>query len=164
VLVTRGGGWMEVSNLAIRCAEETVYNLQVSESRNYLVGIIQALVHNRKKEGHILDWELRGPRGGKLECGEEFSGAERTFPKGTKLTFPQQSWYSHTEGKVIADLYYEGKLRPGRQLRLEGTLPPCAACQSICKWASEQFKMEIMYYDGVQGLFWVWKDGELRRR
>jgi hypothetical protein len=109
---------------------------------------------------HIADWELTGPKGGKIESGTEISGLEVGFRKGTKLTFPEQAWYTHTEGKVIAELAEAGQLQPGRRLTFEGVLPPCRDCQNILEWASKQYQMEILYWDG-NGQLWVWKNGTL---
>ncbi len=53
---------------------------------------------------HVLAWELTGPRGGHVDDGIEMSGIDCTFPPGTNLTWLEQAWYGHTEGKVISEL------------------------------------------------------------
>jgi hypothetical protein len=110
---------------------------------------------------HIADWDLRGPRGGHIDGGTEISGVDFPLPKGTRLSFPEQSWYGHTEGKVILDLWESGKLKPGRTLDFDGELPPCSQCKNIMKWASETFEMTIVYVD-KDGTMWVWINGVLQ--
>jgi hypothetical protein len=107
---------------------------------------------------HYADWNLFGPRGGLLKNGDAASGLDFELPQGWKLSFPEQSWYGHTEGKLISDLLEEGLLKPGRYLSIEGTLPPCRSCQDLMKMISEKFQMMITYEDGV-GKVWRWKDG-----
>jgi pretoxin HINT domain-containing protein len=147
---------------------EPVYNLQIDGYHTYFVGSgswgFSVWAHNSNPacvpDGHYLEWDLKGPRGGKLGNGEEFSGVDFAIPKGKKLTFPEQAWFGHTEGKVISDLWEAGKLRPGRTLNMEGILPPCSNCKNILQWASENFKMTINYMDG-EGKVWTWVSGVL---
>jgi hypothetical protein len=140
-----------------------VYNLTVEGEHVYYVSSLGALAHNANcREPHYLEWELRGPRGGKIAKDVEFSGVEVTFPKGTKLTFPEQSWYGHTEGKVISNLIDAGQMRAGRVLAMEGILPPCPNCKRILQWSSEKFKMTIDYVD-TNGRTWTWINGVLQK-
>jgi hypothetical protein len=92
---------------------------------------------------------------------DELSGVDGVLPKGTKLSFPEQSWWGHTEGKIIGDLMDAGKLQKGRWLTIRGTLPPCSSCRSIMEWASKQFGMVVEYVDGT-GKRWVYVNGVLQ--
>ena len=91
----------------------------------------------------------------------ELSGVEFAIPKGIKLSFPDQAWYGHTEGKLIAELIENGKLGPGKFLPLQGQLPPCSNCKAILKWASDTFQMAIEYVDS-EGTTWTWVNGTLK--
>jgi hypothetical protein len=110
---------------------------------------------------HSVEWQLQGPRGGEIASGEETSGVDFSLPKGTKLSFPDQSWYGHTEGKIISELWQNGQLGAGRVLSMEGKLPPCSQCMNALKWASEKFQMTITYVDGT-GNWWTWINGVLK--
>jgi len=142
-----------------------VYNLTVEGRHMYRVARWGVLVHNNGcgagQAGHIAEWELRGPRGGRLSSGTEISGVDFALPPGIRLSFPEQSWYGHTEGKVISDLMDSGKLMPGRTLMIEGELPPCSNCRSIMQWTSEQFQMIVDYVDAT-GQTWTWINGMLQ--
>jgi hypothetical protein len=152
-----------------------VYNVQVEGVHTYAVGAGQVLVHNKMSEApirrgaigtevpggeHFAEWELQGPRGGLIASGDEMSGLDFSPKPGTKLSFPDQSWYGHTEGKIISDLMDDGKLAPGRRLSFSGELPPCQSCRQIMQWASSIYNMEIMYVDSA-GNVWAWKNGVL---
>lgn len=110
--------------------------------------------------GHLAEFTLSGPKGGILKKGDAVSGVDFKVKSGLHLTFPEQSWYGHSEGKTIAGLIESGMMKPGRNLGFLGELPPCSSCQNLMKWASETFKMEISYED-FAGKFWAWKDGAL---
>ena len=109
-------------------------------------------------EGHVAGWDLWGPRGGHIGSGTETSGGDFGSGTGKGLSFPEQSWYTHTEGKIISDLYAQGKLGPGRAVDIHGELPPCSQCRNIMQWASEKFQMTIRYVDKNE-VIWVWKNG-----
>ena len=145
-----------------------VYNIEVHGAHVYHVGISGVVVHNSGglpllnncpwvlKNGHIADWEITLPSGRVIK-GDEISGLD--FPlRGDKLSWPDQAWFGHTEGKIIDDLWERGLLRPGSTLQIEGTLPPCSQCQNIMTWASESFGMTIRYVD-LDGQFWWFING-----
>jgi hypothetical protein len=112
------------------------------------------------KSPHVADWELRGPKGGLIEKGTATSGAEASFPKGTKLTFFEQAWYGHTEGKVVAELAEAGKLGRGKILMFDGVLEPCRDCQTIMRETSRYYNMEVWYMDKARNQ-WAWKNGKV---
>ncbi len=145
-----------------------VYNIEVHGAHVYHVGISGVVVHNSGglpvlnncpwvlKNGHIADWEITLPSGRVIK-GDEISGLD--FPlRGDKLSWPDQAWFGHTEGKIIDDLWERGLLRPGSTLQIEGILPPCSQCQNIMTWASESFGMTIRYVD-LDGQFWWFING-----
>lgn len=139
-----------------------VCNLTIDTNHSFAVGSDSILVHNTPGcNRHIAESNLYGPRGGHLDSRLEISGVDGPIPKGTRLSFPDQSWLGHTEGKIISDLWMEGKLGPGRTLVLDGVLPPCTNCRNIMQWASENFKMTLEYAD-ANGNVWTWIDGVLQ--
>ena len=158
-------GWEETGRI------DAVYNLEVEQDHTYFVGAatwsFSVWSHNTQPGNpcaaptrpHYAEWTLEGPHGGVIANGEEFSGVEFPLEPGERLTFPEQSWYGHTEGKIISDLMDEGELRPGRRLTIEGERPPCPNCQNTMKWASGEFQMEIVYFDGEMNSYW-WKNGK----
>src|SRR5262249_8406218 len=85
-------------------------------------------------------------------------GVKSLLMRKGRLLQPWESWFTHTEGKVIWDLWQRGLLVPGRVLRFMGELPPCPGCQSILRWASKEFKMTITYVDEQQQM-WQWVRG-----
>ncbi len=144
VLFSRETGTSTVESVDTEHQPVQVFHIYVEELHNYAVGDSQWLVHN----GHHADWELRGPQGGLIASSDELSGVDFPLRGRGRLSFPEQSWYGHTEGKIIDDLSEAGHLRPGRTLVIQGELPPCANCQGIMRWASEQFGMNIYYQNG----------------
>ena len=143
-----------------------VFNIEVDGDHVYRVGDSGILVHNAsdpcaclEEEGHYAEWCLKGPKGGHLGCGDEESGLDFPLPPGTRLSFPDQSWYGHTEGKIIAELGAAGRLQCGRTLLIEGCRPPCPGCRNVMKWASGEFNMSIIYVD-CRDQRWAWKNGE----
>jgi len=133
-----------------------VYNLEIHGEHVYRVTVDGVLVHNACP--HDVDWALYGPRGGLLKRGEAVSGVEFNLPPGFRLSFPDQSWYGHTEGKLLADLLDAGLLKPGCVLNLEGRLPPCSSCQNLMRLVSEKIGMGISYVDD-SGTLWAWLNG-----
>ncbi|WP_196251324.1 hypothetical protein [Gimesia maris] len=108
-------------------------------------------------EGHYAEWELRDPSGKLIARDIETSGTD--FSNPGKLTFPEQSWYAHTEGKIISDLYDSNLLQPGRFLNIDGILAPCSHCRGIMRWASQKFNMTIQYL-GENGAT-IYKNGKI---
>ncbi len=146
-----------------------VYNIEVHGAHVYHVGTSGVVVHNPgglpilndcpwvPKNGHYAEWELRLPNG-KVLKGDEINGVD--FPlRGDRLSFPDQSWYGHTEGKIIDDLSSRGMLKPGTELNIDGMLPPCPQCQNIMEWASGAYGVDIRYVD-ISGNFWWFLDGK----
>jgi hypothetical protein len=134
-----------------------VYNLEVHGEHVYRIAVDGVLVHNAGP-GHYAEWALFGPKGALIRAGDEISGLDFALPKGWKLSFPDQSWHGHTEGKLLSDLLQDGLLKPGRILNIEGQLPPCSNCQSLMKLISEKFSMGITYEDEA-GKVWRWLNG-----
>jgi hypothetical protein len=114
-----------------------------------------------KRTPHYAEWELFGKRGRLIDDGDEISGVDFALKPGERLSFPDQSWFGHTEGKIIWDLYDKGMLKAGRTLQIQGQLPPCVNCQKIMQWASEHFKISIDYMDDT-GKIWTWINGVTR--
>jgi hypothetical protein len=141
----------------------TVYNFQVANDHTYFVndGAGSVWVHNTcTGGGHYAEWELTNSNGRAVASGDEISGVDFPLGSGQKLSFPEQSWYGHTEGKIIAQLMEEGRLVAGGTLTINGELAPCSSCRGIMQWASQTFKTNIMYIDGSQNR-WAWQNGEL---
>jgi hypothetical protein len=130
-----------------------VYNIEIEHEHQYFVSTLAVLVHNAGVTvcggGHYAEWELHGPRNGFIGEGDEISGIDVRLetPPDYRLTFPEQSWYGHTERKIISDLINRDLLTPGRTLTIKGTLPPCSNCRSLMKWASETFRIRVLYRD-----------------
>ena len=133
-----------------------VHNIEVHGEHVFRVTADGVLVHNACP--HDIDWTLLGPKGGFLKAGEAVSGLEFKLPKGWRLSFPDQSWYGHTEGKLLSELVDAGLLQPGRFLNIEGTLAPCSSCKNLMKMMSEKFGMGITYEDAA-GNVWRWVNG-----
>jgi Pput_2613-like deaminase/Pretoxin HINT domain len=136
-----------------------VYNLEVHGEHVYRIAVDGVLVHNAGP-GHYAEWALFGPKGALIRAGDEISGLDFALPKGWKLSFPDQSWHGHTEGKLLSDLLQDGLLKPGRILNIEGQLPPCTNCQSLMKLISQRFGMIISYQDDLNRT-WTWINGIL---
>ncbi|MCA8989101.1 MAG: hypothetical protein KDA78_15755, partial [Planctomycetaceae bacterium] len=66
-----------------------------------------------------------------IDEGDEISGVDFSLESGQRLSFPDQSWYGHTKGKIIDKLMEMGKLKPGRLLEIDEALPPCSGCTNI---------------------------------
>ena len=113
-----------------------------------------------RDDGHMVDWKLQDANRRIIAHDEEISGTGFSLKPGTRLSWPDQSWYGHTEGKIIGDLMEAGKLEPGQVLTIDGTKPPCGGCQTIMQWASETFQITIQYLDGA-GEHWTWVNGVL---
>jgi hypothetical protein len=161
-------GTTTVESYTMRDGPEPVYNLEVEHDHVFRVGDQGVLVHNASNPCHCqndvrhqAEWTLEGPRGRKIATGEVESGGEDVIlPSGTShpLTFPQQAWYWHTEGKIISELEEECLLTSGRKLMIDACLPPCPDCQDILKWASQQFKIDIIYVDCEVSIY-GWENG-----
>ena len=136
-----------------------VYNIEVHGEHVFRVTADGVLVHNACP--HDVDWTLLGPKGGFLKAGDAVSGLEFNLPKGWRPSFPDQSWFGHSEGNLISELMDAGLLKPGRTLNIEGTLAPCSSCKNLMKLISEKFQMGISYLDANGGL-WVWRNGVLQ--
>ena len=150
------GGPIAVEGVEQLESRPAVYNIEVHGEHVYRVTVDGVLVHNACP--HDVDWALYGPRGGLLKRGEAVSGVEFNLPLGFRLSFPDQSWYGHTEGKLLADLLDAGLLKPGCVLNLEGRLPPCSSCQNLMRLVSERIGMGISYVDD-SGTLWAWLNG-----
>ena len=96
---------------------------------------------------HVADYEYLGPpHGGRrlglsdhVESGGD--GPMPPLPKGRKAhDYPTQSWYTHTEGKIIHDLWKDGRLKPGAELEITAVLPPCTNCQTWMQWLHKNSK------------------------
>jgi hypothetical protein len=140
---------------------EVVYNLDVETDHRYLVTEFGVVAHNASPCPHLAKWRLRGGNGHFAGHGEETSGVDFALRPGQKLTFPEQSWYGHTEGKIISDLFDAGKLSPGSTLEIEGQLDACTQCKIIMQWASKTFKIKILY-ESAEGKAWAWINGVLQ--
>jgi len=142
----------------------------VAAASNTFAAFLQWRKHKRlgrladdvpRRVPHYAEWELKGPKGGLLGRGDELSGVDVVVPKGKKLSFPEQSWLGHTEGKIISDLIDAGKLGKGKWLTISGKLPPCPSCQRIMEWTSKQFGTVIEYVDET-GKTWLYFNGVLQ--
>jgi hypothetical protein len=168
-IVLSRDGIISIVGMQIRHRPQPVYNLEVRGEHVYEVTNAGILVHNTSSlsnaplaDSHKLTWDLYGPKVGDLGSGAEISGVEFAIPKGTKLSFLEQSLYGQTEGKVIGDLIESGKLGPGTILAMKGQLKPCGPCQFIMKSTSAIFKMTIDYVDS-SGNTWTWINGMLQK-
>ena len=134
-----------------------VYNLEVHGEHVYRIAVDGVLVHNAGP-GHYAEWALFRANGSLVKADDVTSGLDFILPKGWKLSFADQSWYGHTEGKLLSDLLQDGLLKPGRVLSIAGELRPCGNCQSLMKLISEKFRMTINYEDAA-GNMWTWVNG-----
>jgi len=163
MLVGRDGERVAVEGVEETAEWKPVYNFRVADYHTYYVGAAEwgytVWAHNAKCR-HELSWELRGPRGGLLNHGDEISGLDFALPKGWKMTFPEQALHAHTEGKVISELIELRQLGPMKMLVLEGRLPPCSGCRTIMAETSAKHKMTVQYTDAT-GQIWTWANGVL---
>lgn len=145
VLLSRSGLRTTVTEVRLTPVYKRVYHLYVDNLHNFTVGNGQWLVHNgHNGNTHYADWDLYGPGGKRITGADELSGVD--FPlNGRRLSFPEQSWHGHTEGKIIDDLWRAGKLKPGTTLVINGQLPACSNCRGIMKWTSEAFDITVVY-------------------
>ncbi|TWT59737.1 polymorphic toxin-type HINT domain-containing protein [Rubinisphaera italica] len=110
---------------------------------------------------HHADWELLGPRGGKNGSGSETSGVDFALEPGQRLTFPEQSLYGHTEGKILDFLMESAQLGPGKYLEISGQRPPCSSCKRAMQKTSADYNMTIEYIDST-GDRWIWINGTVQ--
>ena len=137
---------------------EWASNLEVHGEHVYEVGRLGFLAHSAADDcAHVADWILWGPRGGLIKYGDEICGVDAVIPKGWKLSFPDQSWFGHTEGKIIDGL--SDVFKPGQTLIIEGRLPPCSQCQNIMRKASHEIGIAVQYLDEF-GQSWLWSNGD----
>jgi hypothetical protein len=96
-------------------------------------------------ETHFADWELRDSQGQFKGQGEEVSGSDDPAPG--QLDWPEQL-RTHTEYKILDEVYRLGKIAPGNVLKIEGIDAPCYSCFRYMEGFAKANRIWIFYYGG----------------